>query len=76
MEDSTAPSGSRPSADAAVNLLYRLEERKWIKGSWVGKPGERRVVGVTQDVHEDNLYERPPSARLRGHYWIRVLFSR
>src|SRR5256885_10297974 len=23
-------------------LLYRLEERGWIKGSWVEKPGERR----------------------------------
>jgi PadR family transcriptional regulator, regulatory protein PadR len=22
--------------------LYRLEERKWIKGTWVEKPGERR----------------------------------
>ena len=23
-------------------LLYRLEERGWIKGAWVEKPGERR----------------------------------
>jgi PadR family transcriptional regulator, regulatory protein PadR len=23
-------------------LLYRLEERAWIKGTWVEKPGERR----------------------------------
>ena len=23
-------------------LLYRLEERGWIRGSWVEKPGERR----------------------------------
>ena len=23
-------------------LLYRLEERGWIQGSWVEKPGERR----------------------------------
>ena len=23
-------------------LLYRLEERGWIKGTWVEKPGERR----------------------------------
>ena len=23
-------------------LLYRLEERQWIQGTWVEKPGERR----------------------------------
>ena len=23
-------------------LLYRMEERKWITGAWVEKPGERR----------------------------------
>jgi DNA-binding PadR family transcriptional regulator len=28
--------------DSLYPLLYRLEERKWIKGSWVEKPGERR----------------------------------
>ena len=26
-------------------LLYRLEERGWIKGTWVEKPEERRVTG-------------------------------
>jgi PadR family transcriptional regulator PadR len=28
--------------DSLYPLLYRLEERKWIKGYWVEKPGERR----------------------------------
>src|ERR1044072_3246505 len=28
--------------DSLYPLLYRLEERGWIKGSWVEKPTERR----------------------------------
>ena len=28
--------------DSLYPLLYRLEERAWIKGVWVEKPGERR----------------------------------
>lgn len=28
--------------DSLYPLLYRLEERKWIAGAWVEKPGERR----------------------------------
>ena len=28
--------------DSLYPLLYRLEERGWIKGSWIEKPGERR----------------------------------
>ena len=28
--------------DSLYPLLYRLEERAWIKGMWVEKPGERR----------------------------------
>jgi PadR family transcriptional regulator, regulatory protein PadR len=28
--------------DSLYPLLYRLEERRWIKGTWVEKPGERR----------------------------------
>ena len=28
--------------DSFYPLLYRLEERGWIKGMWVEKPGERR----------------------------------
>jgi transcriptional regulator len=28
--------------DSLYPLLYRLEERDWIKGTWVEKPGERR----------------------------------
>src|SRR5215470_1506376 len=28
--------------DSLYPLLYRLEERKWIKGYWVENPGERR----------------------------------
>ena len=28
--------------DSLYPLLYRLEERGWITGSWVEKPGERR----------------------------------
>jgi len=28
--------------DSLYPLLYRLEERGWIKGTWVEKPGERR----------------------------------
>jgi PadR family transcriptional regulator PadR len=39
-----ARSGGRLSfhIDSLYPLLYRLEERGWIKGSWVEKPGERR----------------------------------
>jgi transcriptional regulator len=28
--------------DSLYPLLYRLEERRWIKGTWVERPGERR----------------------------------
>jgi PadR family transcriptional regulator PadR len=28
--------------DSLYPLLYRLEERGWLKGTWVEKPGERR----------------------------------
>jgi PadR family transcriptional regulator PadR len=28
--------------DSLYPLLYRLEERGWVKGTWVEKPGERR----------------------------------
>jgi transcriptional regulator len=28
--------------DSLYPLLYRLEEREWIKGAWVERPGERR----------------------------------
>ena len=28
--------------DSLYPLLYRLEERGWIKGTWVEQPGERR----------------------------------
>jgi transcriptional regulator len=28
--------------DSLYPLLYRLEERRWIKGTWMEKPGERR----------------------------------
>jgi DNA-binding PadR family transcriptional regulator len=28
--------------DSLYPLLYRLEERGWIKGTWVEKPAERR----------------------------------
>ena len=28
--------------DSLYPCLYRLEERGWIKGAWVEKPGERR----------------------------------
>jgi transcriptional regulator len=28
--------------DSLYPLLYRLEERSWITGTWVEKPGERR----------------------------------
>jgi transcriptional regulator len=28
--------------DSLYPLLYRLEERGWIKGAWAEKPGERR----------------------------------
>lgn len=28
--------------DSLYPLLYRLEERAWIKGAWVEKPGQRR----------------------------------
>jgi PadR family transcriptional regulator, regulatory protein PadR len=28
--------------DSLYPLLYRLEERGWIKGAWVENPGERR----------------------------------
>ncbi len=28
--------------DSLYPLLYRLEEREWIKGTWIEKPDERR----------------------------------
>jgi transcriptional regulator len=28
--------------DSLYPLLYRLEERGWIRGAWIEKPGERR----------------------------------
>ena len=28
--------------DSLYPMLYRLEERGWIRGAWVEKPGERR----------------------------------
>jgi PadR family transcriptional regulator PadR len=39
-----ARSGGRLSfhIDSLYPLLYRLEERGWIKGTWVEKDGERR----------------------------------
>ncbi len=37
--------------DSLYPLLYRLEERGWIKGLWVEKPGERRrrIYKVTRE---------------------------
>lgn len=37
--------------DSLYPLLYRLEERGWIKGTWVEKPGERRrrIYKLTAD---------------------------
>lgn len=37
--------------DSLYPLLYRLEERGWIAGTWVEKPGERRrrFYKVTRD---------------------------
>jgi transcriptional regulator len=37
--------------DSLYPLLYRLEERGWIKGKWVEKTGERRrrFYGVTAE---------------------------
>jgi PadR family transcriptional regulator PadR len=37
--------------DSLYPLLYRLEERAWIKGTWVEKPDERRrrVYEVTPE---------------------------
>src|SRR5215475_8703332 len=34
--------------DSLYPLLYRLEERGWIKGAWVEKPDERRRVLAQQ----------------------------
>ena len=36
--------------DSLYPLLYRLEERGWIKGTWVERPGERRrrFYGLTR----------------------------
>lgn len=37
--------------DSLYPLLYRLEERAWIKGTWVEKPDERRrrIYKLTPD---------------------------
>lgn len=37
--------------DSLYPLLYRIEERGWIKGTWVEKPGERRrrLYTLTKD---------------------------
>jgi transcriptional regulator len=32
----------RIHAASLYPLLYRLEKKRWIKGAWVEKPGERR----------------------------------
>ena len=32
-----------------LDVLYRLEERAWIKGTWVEKPDERRRYEITPD---------------------------
>jgi len=39
--------------DSLYPLLYRLEERGWIRGKWVEKAGERRrrFYGVTAEGH-------------------------
>ena len=37
--------------DSLYPLLYRLEDRGWIRGTWVEKPGERRrrCYGLTSE---------------------------
>jgi PadR family transcriptional regulator PadR len=46
--------------DSLYPLLYRLEERGWIKGAWVEKPDERRR----------RFYQVTPEGRLGApHVW-------
>jgi len=46
--------------DSLYPLLYRLEERGWIKGTWVEKLGERRrrFYGLTPAGHRVLLQQR------------------
>ncbi len=46
--------------DSLYPLLYRLEERGWIKGAWVEKPGERRrrFYRLTATGHKVLLQQR------------------
>src|SRR5687767_16001253 len=46
--------------DSLYPLLYRLEERGWIKGVWVEKAGERRrrFYGLTPTGHRVLLRQR------------------
>src|SRR5499426_1095495 len=59
--------------DSLYPLLYRLEERAWIKGTWVEKPGERRRELVTSGVDPDEA-ERLTRAEFReGNILARYL---
>lgn len=44
----------RMHAASLYPLLYRMEKRRWIKGKWVEKPGERRrrFYGITASGEE------------------------
>src|SRR5262245_38711198 len=45
--------------DSLYPLLYRLEERAWIKGAWVEKPGERRRRFYRVTVEGRGVLARP-----------------
>ena len=62
--------------DSLYPLLYRLEERGWIKGTWVEKPGERRrrLYNVTSEGRRVLVQQRKTWAafveavrRVTGH---------
>ena len=55
--------------DSLYPLLYRLEERGWIKGAWVEKPEERRrrFYRVTAEGGACLLSNGRPGA----HLWTR-----
>ena len=67
--------------DSLYPLLYRLEERGWIKGTWVEKAGERRrrlykrrEVDTLLEVRPSDAGAEPPrAARVevpRAEDWI------
>ena len=46
------------SVSTLYSILYRMEERGWVKGRWVEKPGERRRCTYTLTDEGADVLER------------------